>query len=115
MFREYDEEGDIKAGTFWREQKSVGANVATQIQLWVRENPLDLLEGIDWKTEFDSFSEGRLAGQIRDIAFKCANVIAVSEEVKFTGPVDRELKVEFSIQTPYGKEKLGVTFNADNN
>nr|AKN36049.1 hypothetical protein [Vibrio splendidus]AKN36654.1 hypothetical protein [Vibrio sp. FF_482]AKN37828.1 hypothetical protein [Vibrio tasmaniensis]AKN38738.1 hypothetical protein [Enterovibrio norvegicus]AKN38961.1 hypothetical protein [Aliivibrio fischeri]AKN39128.1 hypothetical protein [Vibrio kanaloae]AKN39955.1 hypothetical protein [Vibrio sp. FF_307] len=113
MFREYDEEGDIKAGTFWRERDSVGANISTQIQQWVRENPFDLSQGIDWQTEFNYYNEGRLSGQIRDIAFKCANVTAVSQAVTFSPIEDRKVNVSFSVRTIYGDQKVGVSVNAN--
>ncbi|MGD1458069.1 hypothetical protein [Vibrio harveyi] len=114
MFRKYGADGDIEAGTFWTGRDSVGANIATQIQLWFRENPLDPQEGIDWKTEFDSLSEGRLAGQIRDIAFRCDKVTKVSENVKFTQLPDRVLGISFSVETEYGIQPVGVTVDANN-
>ncbi|HEQ3590749.1 TPA: hypothetical protein VGT17_005223 [Vibrio harveyi] len=115
MFREYDETGDIKAGTFWYGRESVAANVATQIQLWFRENPLDQTEGIDWKTEFNDPREGRLAGQIRDVAFKCDKVLRVSETVEFTPIKDRKVGISFSIETEYGIQKVEVSVDANNN
>lgn len=113
MFRELDENGDIKAGTFVYEKKSVGLNVATQIQEWIRENPEDLSAGIDWKQELSDFNQGRLTAQIRDIAFLCSEVTAVSQSLKFTGPdKDRIVHVEFSVRTTYGDEVVGVKVNA---
>mgnify|MGYP001049782555 FL=1 len=114
MFREYDEDGDIKSGTFWRGRDAVGANISTQIQLWFKENPLNPKEGIDWKTEFGDLSEGRLAGQIRDIAFGCDKVLKVSERVVFNQLPNRVLGISFSVETEYGVQSVGVNVDANN-
>lgn len=111
MFRELDENGDIKAGTFVYKRVAVANNIATQIQQWARENPLDLSYGIDWQMEFSDLNTGRLTAQIRDIAFSCANVTAVSKKMEFTLE-NRILNISFRVDTTYGEQSVGVTVNA---
>lgn len=113
MFREMDESGEIKSGTFIYKQDSVGANIATQIQLWARENPQDYTDGIDWKSEFANWNKGRLSAQIRDIAFRCAHVTAVSQKVNISDPDENhQVMISFNVRTEYGDIAVGVPVNA---
>lgn len=112
MFRELDENGDIKAGTFLSGAEAVGANVASQIQEWARENPLDLSSGIDWAFEISNLNSGRLCAQLRDIAFKCKNVTAVSESINLSEPdEDRFIHISFNVMTSFGEAKIKVQAN----
>ena len=103
MFRELDEHGDIKFGTFVYSAAAVAEDVIAQIQLWLKENPFNMDEGINWADELSDYDEGRLTALIKDVAFSCANVTAISKTFKFTKVKKRVTTIEFLIVTSFSE------------
>ncbi len=110
MIREIDENGDVKAGSFLIDAAEVAQDVKCQIQLWLKENPFNLGEGIDWKNELgERYNEARLSQLVKDVALQVRGVQSVSKNIFFDYIREtRTLNMNLSIITIYSDLPMGL-------
>lgn len=78
MIRELGPDGDILGGRFITGSPMVAQNVAGRIQLWARENPFDLDEGIDWKNEIKADNQSKIITLINDVVITTPGVSSIT-------------------------------------
>ncbi len=110
MIREIDDNGDVKAGSFLVDAAEVAQDVKCQIQLWLRENPVNLGEGIDWKNELgERYSESRLSLLIKEVVLQVDGVKSVSKLILFDYIREtRTLNMNLSIITIFSDLPIGL-------
>lgn len=81
MIRKIDSEGNILGSYFVFDAEQVKQDIECQLQLFARENPYDLDEGIDYTNELSNYIESRLRILIRDRILSVKYVTGLSQDV----------------------------------
>lgn len=85
MIRKIDSKGNILGSYFVFDAEQVKQDIECQLQLFAKENPYDLGEGIDYPNELsNNYIESRLRILIRDRILSVKYVTGLSEDVVIT-------------------------------
>ncbi|MDG3395120.1 hypothetical protein P5E67_04950 [Vibrio parahaemolyticus] len=101
MIRAIDENGNIYGSRLIDGLDQVSQELTCQLQLFKRENPYNLEEGIDWGKELSKYDEPRITALIRDRIMSVNGVTGIDGDVLLTKK-NRTLHVSAIVLTEYG-------------
>ncbi|EPZ5422290.1 hypothetical protein ACXOL9_004729 [Vibrio parahaemolyticus] len=109
MIRSIDKDGNIYGSRFVNGLEQVTQTLECQLQLFLKENPYDLEEGIDWPAEING-DRARLSALIRNRILTVDKVTGIDGEILMRVE-KRILHVSAVVHTEYGITALETELN----